>query len=47
MFGKIVGRTNDDMLNRTRSKADYKDQRAGSITWSKMHNINKFGVKNF
>jgi hypothetical protein len=32
--------TNNDVSNRTRSKADYKDQHIGSRTRSKMHNIN-------
>jgi hypothetical protein len=32
--------TNNDVSNRTRSKADYTDQHIGSRTWSKMHNIN-------
>jgi hypothetical protein len=33
-------RTNNDVPNRTRSKADYTDQHIGSRTRSKMHNIN-------
>jgi hypothetical protein len=33
-------KTNNDVSNRTRSKADYTDQHIGSRTWSKMHNIN-------
>jgi hypothetical protein len=33
-------RTNNDVSNRTRSKADYTDQHISSRTWSKMHNIN-------
>jgi hypothetical protein len=33
-------RTNDDVSNRTRSKADYTDQHIGSRTRSKMHNVN-------
>jgi hypothetical protein len=33
-------RTNNDVSNRTRSKADYTDQHIVSRTWSKMHNIN-------
>jgi hypothetical protein len=33
-------RTNNDVSNRTRSKADYTDQHIGSRTQSKMHNIN-------
>jgi hypothetical protein len=33
-------RTNNDVSNRTRSKADCTDQHIGSRTWSKMHNIN-------
>jgi hypothetical protein len=32
--------TDNDVSNRTRSKADYTDQHIGSNTWSKMHNIN-------
>jgi hypothetical protein len=33
-------RTNNDVSNRTRSKADYTDQHIGIRTRSKMHNIN-------
>jgi hypothetical protein len=33
-------RNNNDVSNRTRSKADYTDQHIGSRTRSKMHNIN-------
>jgi hypothetical protein len=33
-------RTNNDVSNRTRSKADYTDQHIGSRTRSKMHNMN-------
>jgi hypothetical protein len=33
-------KTNNNMSNRTRSKADYTDQHIGSRTRSKMHNIN-------
>jgi hypothetical protein len=33
-------RTNNDVSNRTRSKADYTDQHMGSRTRSKMHNVN-------
>jgi hypothetical protein len=33
-------KTNHDVSNRTRSKADYTDQHIFSRTWSKMHNIN-------
>jgi hypothetical protein len=33
-------KTNNDVSNRTRSKADYTDQNIGSRTWSKMQNIN-------
>jgi hypothetical protein len=33
-------RTNDDVSNRTMSKADYTEQHIGSRTRSKMHNIN-------
>jgi hypothetical protein len=33
-------KTNNDVSNRTRSKADYTDQHIGSRTRSKMHNIN-------
>jgi hypothetical protein len=32
--------TNNDVSNRTKSKADYIDQHIGSRTRSKMHNIN-------
>jgi hypothetical protein len=32
--------TNNDVSNRTRSKADYIDQHIGSRTRSKMHNLN-------
>jgi hypothetical protein len=32
--------TNNDVSNRTRSKANYTDQDIGSRTRSKMHNIN-------
>jgi hypothetical protein len=41
-------RTNKDVSNRTRSKADYTDQHIGSRTRSKMHNINvnKLKVQN-
>jgi uncharacterized protein YcbX len=41
-------RTNNDVLNRTRSKADYTDQHIGSRTRSKMHNIyvNNLSVQN-
>jgi hypothetical protein len=33
-------RTDNDVSNRTRSKADYTDQHIGSRTRSKMHNVN-------
>jgi outer membrane protease len=33
-------RTNNDVSNRTRSKADYSDQHIGSRTRSKMHCVN-------
>jgi hypothetical protein len=33
-------RTNNDVSNRTGSKADYTDQHIGSRTRSKMHNVN-------
>jgi hypothetical protein len=33
-------RTNNDVSNRARSKADYTDQHIGNRTRSKMHNIN-------
>jgi hypothetical protein len=33
-------KTNNDLSNRTRSKADYTDQHIGRRTWYKMHNIN-------
>jgi hypothetical protein len=36
----ILTKTNNDVSNRTRSKADYTDQHIGSRTRSKMHNIN-------
>jgi hypothetical protein len=39
--------TNNDVSNRTRSKADYTDQHVGSRTWSKMHSINNLSVQNF
>jgi hypothetical protein len=38
--------TNNDVSNRTRSKADYTDQHIGSRTRSKMHSINNLSVKN-
>jgi hypothetical protein len=37
-------RTNNDVSNRTRSKADHTDQQIGSRTRSKMHNINNLSV---
>jgi hypothetical protein len=45
LFGKIVIISidqdfNNDVSNRTRSKADYTDQHIGSRTRSKMYNIN-------
>jgi hypothetical protein len=41
-------RNNNDVSNRTRSKADYTDQHIGSRTRSKMHNVNvnKLRVQN-
>jgi hypothetical protein len=33
-------KTNHDVSNRTKSKADYTDQHIGSRTWSKMHSVN-------
>jgi hypothetical protein len=39
-------RTNNDVSNRTRSKADYTNQHIGSRTRSKMHNINNLSVAN-
>jgi hypothetical protein len=39
-------KTNNDVSNRTRSKADYTDQHIGSRTRSKMHNINNLSVQN-
>jgi hypothetical protein len=39
-------RTNNDVSNRTRSKADYTDQNIGSRTRSKMHNINVNNLSN-
>jgi hypothetical protein len=40
--------TNDDVPNRTRSKADYTDQHIGSRTCSKMYNVNvnKLSIQN-
>jgi hypothetical protein len=42
-------KTNNDISNRTRSKADYTDQHIGSRTWYKMHsvNLNNLSVQNF
>jgi hypothetical protein len=41
-------KTNNDVLNRTRSKADYTDQHIGSRTWYKMPSVNvsNFSVQN-
>jgi hypothetical protein len=39
-------KTNNDVSNRTRSKADYTDQHIGSRTRSKMHKINNLSVEN-
>jgi hypothetical protein len=39
-------KTNNDVSNRTRSKADYTDQNFGSRTESKMHNVNSLSVQN-
>jgi hypothetical protein len=39
--------TNNDVSNRTRSKADYTDQHIGSRTQSKMHNMYKSSVQDF
>jgi hypothetical protein len=39
-------RTNNDVSNRTRSKADYTDLHVGTRTRSKMHNINNLSVQN-
>jgi hypothetical protein len=39
-------RTNNDVSNRTRSKADYTDQHIGSRYLSKIHNINNLSVQN-
>jgi hypothetical protein len=39
-------RTNNDVSNRTRCKADYTDQHIGSRTRSKMYNINNSSVQN-
>jgi hypothetical protein len=36
----ISRKTNNDVSNRTRSKADYTDQHIGSRTRSKIHNVN-------
>jgi hypothetical protein len=40
-------KTNNDLSNRTRSKADYTDQHIGSRTRSKIHsvNVNKLSVQ--
>jgi hypothetical protein len=40
--------TDNDVSNRTRSKADYTDQHIGSRTWSKMYsvNVNNLSVEN-
>jgi hypothetical protein len=40
-------KTNNDMSNRTRSKADYTDKHIGSRTRSKMHSVNNLSVENF
>jgi hypothetical protein len=37
--------TDNDVSNRTRSKADYTDQYIGSRARSKMHNINNLSVQ--
>jgi hypothetical protein len=39
-------RTNNDVSNRTRSKADYTDQHIGSRTRSKIHSVNNLSVQN-
>jgi hypothetical protein len=39
-------KTNNDVSNRTRSKADYTDQNVGSRTRSKVHNVNNLSVQN-
>jgi hypothetical protein len=38
-------KTNNDVSNRTRSKADYIDQHIGNRTRSKMHNMNNLIVQ--
>jgi hypothetical protein len=38
--------TNNDVSNRTRSKADYTDQHIGSRTQYKIHSVDNLGVKN-
>jgi hypothetical protein len=38
--------TNNDVSNKTRSKADYTDQHVGSRTRSKMQNMNNLIVQN-
>jgi hypothetical protein len=50
LFGKIVIKTtnlvrdNDDVSNRTRSKADYTDKHVGTRTRSRIHNVNNVTV---
>jgi hypothetical protein len=39
--------TNNDVSNRTRSKADHTYQHIGSRIWSKMHIVNNLSVQNF
>jgi hypothetical protein len=38
--------TNNDVSNRTRSKADYTEHHVGSTTRSKLHNVNYLSVPN-
>jgi hypothetical protein len=40
-------KTNNDVSNRTRSKADYTDHHIVSRTQSKMHNINNLSIQKF
>jgi hypothetical protein len=40
-------KTNNNVSNRTRSKADYTDQHIGSRTRSKMHNLKYSSVQDF
>jgi hypothetical protein len=40
-------KTNNDVSNRTKSKADYTDQHDGSRTRSKMHKVNILSIQIF